>query len=83
MANKMLRVEYNLKGNSCKIKAFKELRGWRKPIKDVGTYYGFCLKWSVRSAYESGTVFWDIKKSNKTQQYVILSRWRGNKTANG
>lgn len=27
MANKMFRVEYNLKGNSCKIKAFKELRG--------------------------------------------------------
>lgn len=57
MANIMLRVEYNLKGDSCKIKAFKELRGRRKQIKDVATCYRFSLKWSVRSAYESGTVF--------------------------
>lgn len=35
----MLRLEYSLKDNSCKMKSFTEPRGRRKQIKDVGTYY--------------------------------------------
>jgi len=39
MANRMLRLEYNLKDSSCTMKSFTEPRGRRKKIKGVGTYY--------------------------------------------
>lgn len=79
MVNKMLRLEYNLKASSCRMKTFTELRGRWKKIKNVGISYRLWLKWSVNSVYESGTVF-SLRHREIKQNHGVIESPRLEKT---